>query len=243
MRRRIWIGLLLAALLLVTPGCLGYKTVIGSGRVAEETREVSDFTEVELATVGTLYIERGERTSLRIEGDDNLFRYLETEVRGNTLEIESRDRVSLVPREPLYFTLTVTDLESAVLSGLGGIEIPDALDVPKLSIRISGGGSVEVEDLTAERFDVEITGLGDLYVDEGQVGAQDVLISGGGNYRARGLESDTAEIRVTGLGSATVWVRDELDVTISGGGSVRYIGSPSVSQSVTGLGRVEQIRE
>jgi hypothetical protein len=239
---RIWI-VLLVALVLAAPGCLGYKTVLGSGRVGEERREVSDFTEVELATIGTLYIERGERPSLRIEGDDNLFRYLETEVRGNTLQIESRDRVSLLPREPLYYTLTVTELESVVLAGLGGIEISDALDLPKLSIRISGGGSVEVEDVTADRFDVEITGLGDLYVDEGQVGAQDVLISGGGNYRARGLESDTAAIRVTGLGSATVRVRDELDVTISGGGSVRYIGSPSVSQNVTGLGRVEQIRE
>jgi hypothetical protein len=242
MRRRTWI-VLLAALVLAAPGCLGYKTVIGSGRAAEETREVSDFSEVELGTIGTLYIELGERASLRIEADDNLLRYLEAEVRGNTLKIESRDRVSLLPKEPVYYTLTVTDLESVVLSGLGGIEIPDALDVPKLSIRISGGGGIEVEDLRADRFDVEITGLGDLYVDEGQVGAQDVLISGGGNYRARGLESDRAAIRVTGLGSATVRVREELDVTISGGGSVRYIGSPSVSQSVTGLGRVEQIQE
>jgi hypothetical protein len=242
MRKRTWI-VLLAALVLAASGCLGFKAVPGSGEVAKETREVSDFSAVELATLGTLYIELGERSSLRIEADDNLIRYLETEVRGNTLKIESRDRVSLLPREPIYYYLTVTDLEEVVLSGLGGIEISDALDVPKLSIRISGGGSIEVEDLAADRFDVEITGLGDLYVDEGQVGAQDVLISGGGNYRARGLESDTAEIRVTGLGSATVQVREELDVTISGGGSVRYIGSPSVSQNVSGLGRVEQIRE
>jgi hypothetical protein len=243
MRRGMWIALLLAALVLAAAGCLGYKTVLGSGRVAEETREVSGFSEVDLATVGTLFIERGEQASLHIEGDDNLFRYLETRVRGNTLQIGSRDRVSLVPMEPLYYTLTVTDLESVVLSGLGGIQIRETLDVPKLSVRISGGGSVEVEDLRADRLNVEITGLGDLYVDEGQVGAQDVLIGGGGNYRARGLESDKAAIRVTGLGSATVRVRDELDVTITGGGSVRYIGSPSVSQTVTGLGRVEQIRE
>ncbi|MBN1642710.1 MAG: DUF2807 domain-containing protein [Anaerolineae bacterium] len=242
-RRGMWlVGLLLVAAV-ASAGCVGLKAVSGSGDPAEETREVSDFRKVELATLGTLYIEVGERETLRIEADDNLLPYLETEVRGDTLKIASRDMVGLLPKEPIYYYLTVRTLDEIVLSGLGSIEVPAPIETPALAVRISGGGSVELEDLRAETFDADLTGLGDLYVDEGVVEAQDVLISGGGNYRARGLESEQATVRVTGLGSATVRVSERLDVTISGGGSVRYIGSPSVTQDVSGLGRVEQVED
>jgi hypothetical protein len=236
------VGLLLAAALAGT-GCVGIKAVPGSGTVAEETREVSDFTKVELGTLGTLYIEIGDRETLRVEADDNLLPYIETEVRGDTLKIASRDMVSLLPKEPIYYHLTVTALDEIVLSGLGSIEVPDPLDTSALAVRISGGGSIELEDLRAETLDADLSGLGDLYIDEGKVTAQDVLISGGGNYRARGLDSETADVRLSGLGSATVRVSERLDVEISGGGSVKYIGNPTVQQNISGLGRVEQLED
>ena len=243
-RGRVWIvGLLLAALLVAGAGCVGVKTVTGSGKAVTETREVSDFRKVELGTLGTLYIETGEREALRVEADDNLLPYLETEVRGDTLKITSRDMVAFLPKEPIYYHLTVRALDEIVLSGLGGIEVREPIEAPTFAVRISGGGSVELEDLRAASLDVDLTGLGDLYVDEGKVDAQDVLISGGGNYRARGLDSERATVRLTGLGSATVRVSETLDVTISGGGSVKYVGSPSVTQNVSGLGRVERLGE
>lgn len=242
-RGRMWVVGLLLAVALAGAGCVGIKVVPGSGKVAEETREVSDFHKVELGTLGTLYIEIGDRETLRIEADDNLLAYLETEVRGDTLKITSRDMVGILPSEPIYYYLTVKTLDEIVLSGLGNIEVSDPVVVPALAVRISGGGSIELEDLRAETFDADLTGLGDLYVDEGKVETQDVLISGGGSYRARGLDSENATVRLTGLGSATVRVSETLNVTISGGGSVRYIGNPSVEQNVSGLGRVEQIED
>jgi hypothetical protein len=243
-RERVWVvGLLLAVTLLVSAGCVGVKAVTGSGKAVTETREVSDFRKVEMGTLGTLYIEFGEREALRIEADDNLLPYLETEVRGDALKITSRDMVGILPKEPIYYHLTVRTLDEIVLSGLGSIEVQEPIEASTFAVTISGGGNVELEDLRAESFDVALTGLGDLYIDEGTVEVQDVLISGGGNYRARGLDSERATVRLTGLGSATVRVSETLDVTISGGGSVKYIGSPSVTQNVSGLGHVEQIRE
>jgi hypothetical protein len=55
--------------------------VRGSGNVVEETREVSGVSGVELATLGTLHVEIGESESLRIEAEDNLLEYIETDVR------------------------------------------------------------------------------------------------------------------------------------------------------------------
>ena len=62
-----------------------------------------------------------------------------------------------------------------------------------------------------------------------------------GDYRAEDLDSREARVSLSGLGSAFVRVRDHLDVTISGAGSVKYVGSPTVEKQVTGVGRVERI--
>jgi hypothetical protein len=228
---------------LTLSGCLGFRAVRGSGNVGEETRTFSDFTQVQLAAIGNLYIELGEQEQLRIEADDNLLRYFQTEVRDGTLRIEVRDRVTLVPMEPIQLYLTVKELESVVLSGLANIELSDELQLPSLSVTISGGGHVEIEDLVTDVLQVSITGLGDLYIDEGKAAKQAITISGGGDYRARGLESDAADVRISGLGAATVWAKDQLKVDISGGGSVKYLGDPSLEQNISGVGRVVRVGE
>jgi hypothetical protein len=59
-----------------------------------------------------------------------------------------------------------------------------------------------------------------------------------GSYNAPDLESQEATVRIGGAGGATVWVRDTLDVTISGAGNVDYFGSPAVTQDITGAGSI-----
>jgi len=90
---------------------------------------------------------------------------------------------------------------------------------------------------------VNISGAGDLYIGDGEVTGQEITISGAGNYKARGLESAEADVRVPGFGSATLRVRDHLEVKISGAGSVKYVGSPTVEEEVSGVGNIEQIGE
>jgi hypothetical protein len=222
-------------------GCLGlYGTTRGSGKLAEEGREISGVTGVELAAIGNLYIEQGEREELRIEADDNLFRYLETDVRDGVLRIATRQSVGLLPRNPIDFFLTIRDLDTIKVTGLGSVRVED-LAVPRLSCVISGAGSIELEELQADEFDVEITGLGSLHVADGEVGRQRITISGAGSYRARHLDSAEAEVHLMSVGSATLRVRESLQVNISGTGSVSYVGDPTVEQDVSGFGRVERL--
>ena len=102
---------------------------------------------------------------------------------------------------------------------------------------------MDLAGLYADSFVVNISGLGDLYVAGGEVEQQEILISGGGNIKARALSTAETTIRVSGLGSATVNVREHLKVTISGGGSVEYLGSPTVEQNISGLGHVERLSD
>jgi hypothetical protein len=233
---------------LSTLGCvcgglrLPLGVVRGSGNVDVEQRSISGVTEVDLASFGYLHIEIGEQESVRIEAEDNLLRYIETEVDGNMLTIRHRRGTALRPTEPIDYYLTVRELAAVRVSGAGSVDGPE-VKTGHFSVHISGAGSVDLEGLEADELDVRISGAGNLEVADGKVAEQQITISGAGDYRAEDLDSLEARVSLSGLGSAFVRVRDHLDVTISGAGSVKYVGSPTVEKQVTGVGRVERIGE
>jgi hypothetical protein len=237
---------LLAAL--GTLGCVCCGTTIpigivrGSGSIAQEERDVRGVSAVELSNVGNLHIERGEREALRIAAEENLLRHIETNVRDGTLEIRFRRGSRVIPSEPIHYYLTVTELRSVAVSGAGNVDAP-VLATDEFSARISGAGNIAIAGLQADALEVRISGAGNLSVDEGAVDTQEIRISGAGDYGARGLESRTASIVLSGLGSATVHVREHLDVQISGAGTVRYEGQPTVEKQVTGVGSVQRMGE
>jgi Putative auto-transporter adhesin, head GIN domain len=65
----------------IVNGCFG-PSISGSGRVMSETRDVSGFSNVSFEGSGRLVIEEGGAESLTVTGDDNLLKYIETEVEG-----------------------------------------------------------------------------------------------------------------------------------------------------------------
>jgi len=242
MKQRIGLAVVVSVMALSILACQvgGFTRVRGSGNIVEEGREVSGFTGVALAGIGELTIEVGERESLRIEAEDNLMTYLETEVRNGMLEIGVQDGVNLNSTRPVRFYLTVEELDTIVLSGSGNIEAPD-LEAERFAIAISGSGDVEMGDLSADTVDAVISGSGNLDIAGGRVEEQDITISGSGEYQAGGLNSRSVEITISGSGNATVRATESLDVRISGSGSVNYYGNPRTTFSGSGSGKLRSL--
>jgi hypothetical protein len=248
MKKRNYLISVVLVLALSTLACgvnfnsFGINTVRGSGTVVTEERPVSAFTRIELSGIGNLVIEVGSEETLDIEAEDNLLEYFETRVRGDTLEIGSREGENLQPTEPIIYNLTVKTLDSISVSGLGNVHLPE-YEVDRFSIDISGAGDVNLEGLHAEQLDVSVSGLGSVGIDAGEVSSQTIDISGSGDYNAPQLESRTADVQVSGLGSAELWVTQDLRVIISGSGSVSYAGDPDVYSDISGLGSLNKIND
>ncbi len=254
--------LILATLVLSACSIGDGRTVRGSGKVVEETRTVSGVTGVDLATIGTLTIAVGDTESLRIEAEDNLMAYLETEVRNGRLSIETQDNIRLDAKRPVNYYLTVTGLEAIAISSSGDIQAPDLeaesfsinisssgdlemgdLEADTLTVRISSSGNVTMGVLDANTLEVDISSSGNLDIGGGQVKTQDITISSSGNYTAQDLASDEAEVRLSSSGSATIWVQDNLKANLSSSGDLRYRGNPTVDATTTSSGDVTQIGE
>jgi hypothetical protein len=240
MRRYLLSGTGLLAILFLLAGCGGLRTVRGTGDMASEDREVGDFSAVDLAGIGNVLVEFGDKAALRIEAEENLLPYLESKVEGDTLNLGIREGVNIFPTQGIFYYLTVSDLEEITVSGLGNVDVP-RLEGTNTAITVSGGGDINIEELYAKDLKILISGVGDLTIGGGEVSDQAITITGGGNYNARELASQAANVSLNGLGSAAVWARDALNASITGGGSVRYIGHPQVTKNITGLGEVVPI--
>ena len=224
------IGLLIIGLFLIS--ACGLRTIKGSGDVITQSREVSGFDSVSLSGIGRVIITQGDKESLTIEADDNLFEYITSEVKSGTLELGFTENVRFDPTPSITFTVGVKDLTELDSSGIGSIEI-DELAADNLKISISGTGSVSIDTLTATDLVVTAEGTGDIAL-AGTVEKQELELKGTGNYEAPDLKSSTATVRIDGTSKAQLWVIDSLDVVINGAGEVSYFGSPNVSQSITG---------
>lgn len=232
----------LACTVHIGPLTIETSRVQGSGNVITVERQVDDFDSINLSGIGKVFIEFGEEETLRIQAEDNIIKYIETKVRGNTLIIGINGRVNLHPTKAINYYLTVKQLGSITVSGAGNIEIGE-LSAERFSITISGAGSIDIGNLEVDRLDVQISGVGDLSIGEGNVRFQNVDLSGGGNYNAQNLQSTETDINLSGFGSATVWVTDHLNADISGVGSVLYVGNPEIDSDISGLGSVRKIDE
>jgi hypothetical protein len=238
------------------------RTVRGSGDVVEETRTVSGVSGVNLATLGHLFIEVGDTESFRIEAEENLMEYLETEVRNGKLRIETQNNINLRNTRPVNYYLTVTELDTIEISSSGNIEAPDLesgrfsitisssgnldmgdLEADSLTVVISSSGNVEMGVLNANTLEVNISSSGNLDISGGQVETQNVTINSSGNYMARELESAEAEVRLNSNGSATIWVGDHLRANLNSSGNLRYRGNPMVDATTSSSGDVIHIGE
>jgi len=215
-------------------------TVRGSGNVATQTRDVNDFTAIELDYPAQVTVAQGNSVSVKIEAEDNVLPGLQTRVQNNRLEIfyKVADGDYVNPTRAVKITIVVKDLNEMDFGSAGELTI-NGLETDDLDISLSGAGNLKVNDLAAKKFSVDLSGAGSIAIN-GEADDFDLNISGFGSFNGKDLQTNTASVNLSGAGSATMWVEDELDANVSGVGSVNYYGSPKVIQQVSGVGSISK---
>jgi hypothetical protein len=211
----------------------------GSGTVITEERPVGDFTQVMCSGVGNLIIEQTGTESLAITAEDNIVPLITTEVGASVLRIGMKPGFTPKPTKPITYRLTVKHLEGIRMSGVGDVTAQQ-LDGRDLDITLTGAGSGTILGLTILHAHVTLSGAGDLTL-AGTTAELTVKVSGVGSFHGGDLQSEKADVRVTGAGSATVRVSNELNATVSGVGSINYIGDPLLARRITGVGKVAKL--
>lgn len=216
--------------------------------------EVSNFDQIALQAINVeneVVIRPGERESLIIEARPDVFARIKTEIRNGQLDIQmggswpEKIRAALatsLTRPQIKYTFTVEKLTDLQITGVAHVDVSN-LETDRLTVRFSGIGDMNIDALQAERLDIEQPMPGACRISaSGRVTEQHVLLRGMSEYNADRLDSKRATIALKGPGGhALIRAEDELDVTISGPGSVEYYGHPRVTKKVSPMGAVTHL--
>jgi len=204
--------------------CIG-GTVTGSGNLKTETFNFTDFTKVEAESGFQVELTKSGTFSVEITADDNVLEYIEVDKSGDTRRIRPK-RNRIYRSATLRANITMPDFREIGLSGGSRASITGFSSSHDLSVRLSGGSGV-TGNITAGDADFDLSGGSQVNL-EGTADDLRVKGSGGSHLSLESFPVNNADIHLGGGGSATVNVNGTLDVNLSGGSRVTYIGEPTL---------------
>ncbi|TMW61776.1 hypothetical protein Poli38472_010839 [Pythium oligandrum] len=128
-------------------------------------------------------------------------------------------------------SLTLAEELQLKLSGSGDISIiADHINVKdKLETHIAGSGTVLVEgkeSVVTKNLKTVVSGSGDVsFSKQGSCEKQEVLLSGSGDVTTGAIACVDTEVRITGSGDVLVQTSNDLTVSPSWSGSVKYVNA------------------
>lgn len=130
------------------------------------------------------------------------------------------------------------DIEADV-SGSGDIDLKGKCS--EFESDVSGSGKVMLAMTITNTADLSVSGSGKIQA-SGTSDEVKANVSGSGKILAADHETNRCDVRISGSGDVEINVKNELDATISGSGTVSYKGNPNkVNSHSSGSGKVRKI--
>jgi len=210
----------------------------------KEIRNVSEFSEISLRISGKLYLEQSDRQRVEIVAKSSALDDIITEVKGGKLVIRFKNRNvfwrSFNPGS-IEIYVSVPEIEGLSVSGSGDIIAEDRITSRRISLTVSGSGSLNLDELRTDRVKASISGSGGVLIGSGGMAEEfEASISGSGSVKAEDFEAENVEVHVSGSGNCSIHAVEKLKARVAGSGSVYYSGDPQVDSSVSGSGRVRK---
>lgn len=196
---------------------VNFASASGSGRIITETRDVRDFTSIDVGGVFRVEATAQKDFNIEVQADDNLVPLITTEVRGGVLHIEADKH--LKSDQPIIVRVFAPDFEN---------------------IETSGASNVSVKDLKSDKVSLDASGASKLWI-QGSVSELGIDISGASNIDAGELAAQKATIDASGASTVSVTVSNELNADASGASKIVYSGTArNVNKKTSGASSVVQ---
>ena len=209
---------LLVALLTLTVSCEEDPPTSVSENVVTETRDVEGFHSISAAIVGgKILLTQGPIQEIELEARPDILYDVETTVIDGVLEIKFDGSTKNENVDHFTARITIPDIRSLTLSGVGGLIAQNDLHTEDLIINRTGVSNVSLR---------------------GEAQHLEIISTGVGNVNAFDMTSKSCTILSEGFGAVKVTVTEDLLASISGFCTVFYKGHPSISSNISGTGRL-----
>jgi hypothetical protein len=214
-----------------------FRCVHGSGNQVSENRKVGEFTRVSISGGYKVILKQDSSYGIKITADDNLLKYIKIELQGDKLKIYSKR--NLCSNGPMLINIGIGNLEE--LKASGGIEIESDGQIKAKDIAFDFSGATKLHmDLIATNVTTSGSGSTEINL-KGQADSYNIGSSGSGTVNALDFTVGTCEIETSGMGESNVNVLHALNIHSSGSSSVKYKGSPTITNDKSGSSSIEKV--
>ncbi|MEI9920331.1 MAG: head GIN domain-containing protein [Bacteroidota bacterium] len=211
--------------------------VVASAAFAQqqETRQLAKFNGIRVGEAIDVYLKKGDKESARVEVDGVNLSDVETEVAGNTLRIQMRSG-NYRNHRTVKVHVTYVDIGRISSSSAANVfnEEGSTLKTSTLDITCASAGTVELK-VEAESISIDVASGGGIVL-EGKAKRLTLEASSAGSVDAYNLECETVNATAASGGSAKVNVTKSLSADASSGGSIRYRGNPTTTNTDSSSG-------
>lgn len=195
-------------------------------RAANVIQEISvgAFSELDVRTVGNVYLIQGNKESVRIESNKDVSDYIVVKNSGNKLTVTTKGLHSWHGKLDIY--ITVRNLTNAYFKAVGNIQTKNTLQGKMLQLTVNAAGNINF-DLNCSQFNADFSAIGNVNL-SGSAARAEIHNSATGNVRAGDFKADILDVHLSGVGNVTLFAGKEISIDASGTGNITYKGNPVV---------------
>lgn len=190
-----------------------------------ETRSVGSFSGIKSGEAIDVYLKKGEKESVRVEvSGDNLGNVI-TEIAGANLKIHLRENSFFRNNVDVKVYVTYVSLSRIYASSASNVFSEGVLKADRLEIQGSSAADIELA-VEANEVQAHASSAADIIL-EGKAHSLQADASSSGEIDAYALQVESADAKASSAGSIKLSVSEALEGSASSGGSVRYRGNPT----------------
>lgn len=200
------------------------KKVRGNGNITTETRKTSDYDGVSFGGSFDVELVKGREGKITIKGEENLLKYIETEVKRGVLKIKIKKGVNIRMTRKMTVTVPYQDIEKVSLSGSGDLRSRGTIKADTFSLSVAGSGNMRL-DVDANKIQSNIAGSGNIKL-SGSTDELSCKVAGSGDINAYELKTRTTSAKIAGSGNIKTSVSNKITAKVVGSGNIYYKGNP-----------------
>ena len=197
-----------------------------------ETRNVGSFKGIKSSEGIDVYLKKGDKESVRVEASGIPINKVLTEVSGDYLKIHLSEGRYNSRTVKVYVTYVEVNKLSA--SSASNIVSEGTIKTNALSLNASSAATIEIS-VEVNNLSASASSAADIEL-KGKARSVEIDASSAGEVDAYDLEAEEANIDVSSAGSAKITVTQRIDADASSGGSIRYRGSPTKTNTNSSSG-------
>lgn len=199
---------------------------------SSETRPLGAFRGVKSGEGIDVYLKKGEKENARVEVSGARLDEVVTEVVGSTLRIEMRGGNYRNSSIKVYVTYVL--LEKISASSASGVFSDGPIKAPHLEINASSAATIEL-NLVVDHVSVDVSSAAEVML-EGTAKSLQADASSAGAVDAYDLVVDDVNGAASSAGSIKTTANRQINAEASSGGSIRYRGNPTKTNTSASSG-------